>query len=289
MTTNPLLAIELRREPSDVLRRLLADLTRWSQPAVYDDTARNDFGAAIVNDVDSVGLLPVDLPYALWIEGDDIDAAVRAALDDRVRVVLSTEAEAVAAAGEKGCLVPAGDTAVPDARPMPPFVRARLRKARGLPTDAVVSIDEGDAPFEWCGLPCGRELIDTALAVAAAVDVRGGDVVRALAWGAPCVVDRTTARTYALSDDVDALVADEPRDAVTRILLDDDLAARLSRAAREHYESRFDASRVAAAIARRLDLLPVGAPRLPALIAELGGPSEGRTSVRIRELVEGLT
>jgi len=288
VTIHQLLAFGLRREPTDALRRLLADLAHWSQPAVYDDTARHHFAAAIVDDPGAVGFLPVDLPYAVWIDGADADGAARAALDDRVRAVLATDLAVASAAGEKGCFVPSDDLAVADARPVPPFVRARLRKARGLPADAVVSIDDRVGVFQWCGQPCGRDSIDTALALAAVVDVRGSDVVRALAWGAPCVVDTETARTFRLTDGVDALVADEPRDAIRRVLDDGHLAARLGRAAREHYEAQFDPARVAAIVARRLDLLPIGAERLPALIAELGGHSDGRTSVRVGELVEGL-
>lgn len=280
--TSGFLALRLRNELSDELRSLLVELAKWAHPAHFDQATQAWLAAAIVDDVRSIGFLPVSVPYALWI-GGQTDVPLEITSDPRVRVVLSPRAEVADAAGAKGRYIPPAAFTIAPARPVPPFVRARLRHARGLPATAIASVDEG--ALTWCGAPCMAELADTAFGLAAAVAVRGADVVRALAWAAPCAVDTATAAAHGLEHDMQVLVSDSPLGTAQRLAADPLLAARLSQAGRHWYEARADIERVATVVARDLDLLPSGFDRLPALIRELGGHDRGRTAVRAAELV----
>jgi hypothetical protein len=189
----------------------------------------------------------------------------------------------VAAAGARAHLAP--DGAVDDAVAfVPPFVRERLRAARGLPEWAVLRIEQGQA--SWDGtLPVPPELLDTALACAAVVAV--DEVVaaeRALAWGAPTCCPAEVAASLgvraggagrdavlAVDEDPEALAADVRR------------LARLAWRGRRWWEERHEPALLAARLA--VDLLPSTPLAAQVRLAELGTRADAHVRQRLRDAV----
>ena len=164
-------------------------------------------------------------------------------------------------AGANGMYPPDGASSG-DARGVPPFVRERLRRRRGVPA-AVLGPD-----LHWPGRgQLSGELAETAFAVAVAVvahNVR--DATLALAWGTPLVCDAVTALRLGIEDGVHALVDGDPQ----AIWTDSALAASLSRNGRRKWETEHDAVRAAAELAVRL--LPAAENSLIRHAASLGTP-----------------
>lgn len=292
MSSATYMALALSRPPEPALESLLVALNRRCALAMFEPGIADEFRVAIVDEVDAVGVLPVPVRYAVWISPSDhaVSDATRASGNDAVELVLSTVDDVVDAAGGKGRLVPELPPSTSDARPIPPFVRARLRAARGLPAVAIASFGVEQVGLVWCGMPSADDLVDTAFAVASVVAVVGRDIVRALAWGAPCVTDPDTASAVGLTEADDVAIG--PRHALLataqEIAIDDARSARMSRASRQLYESRFDDERVVLDVLRRLEIMPRGRARLVALIDELGGPADSRSARRAAELVGEL-
>src|SRR5262249_30274585 len=147
------------------------------------------FAAAIVTAPGLVGQVPRGLPAAVWAESTDDVNALRGA--EPVVAVLASEDAVIEAVGADAVRVPRDLRTIPTARYVPPVVRARIRRLRRLPSRAIVVAHQHRA--SWCGEPLDgddRELVlETAFACAAATIVRGADIVRAMAWGAPIVTD----------------------------------------------------------------------------------------------------
>src|SRR5207237_316639 len=80
-----------------------------------------------------------------------------------------------------------------------PFVRQRLRRARGVPSDALLERHEGDGwsygrPGAMKPLP--NDLVETAMGIVAAVVVtEPGWLLRSMAWGAPTVSNAAAVAT----------------------------------------------------------------------------------------------
>lgn len=282
----PLLAVYTAGELPAPLRAVVEAAASWFMPCAYDAAAAPRFAAALVADLRLIDLPPDDLPVCLWIE-DPSDAA-DAIQDSRVRAVASASEDDIAAAGPLGVLLPRQPVVFEGARAVPPFVRARLRSARGLPQLATATVGVGEHPITWCGSPIGPELLDTALASAGAVAVRGPTLVRALAWGAPCVTDPESAAHVGAAD-VAVVSRRGDLEQEAQVLAEDlPRAAALSRTGRSHYEQRFDPATAARALAAALGLVPTGTHRVAALLDELGARPDDDIAHRLHELLRPL-
>lgn len=128
--TLPVLALLTTRRPPEEFLGLLAGLRPFCRPVV-PDRALGPPAAAVSSDP---GLpVPGGVPLAVWV-GDV--AALGTGSVPGAQVVLTRDEQVLAAAGDRGCWVPAGRLSGAP-RPVGPYVRRRLRQARDLPVDAV--------------------------------------------------------------------------------------------------------------------------------------------------------
>jgi hypothetical protein len=288
--TLPLLALALERPPSAPLTPLLAAMFRWCVPAASDPAAGEP--AAVLATVCSAGRVPEGRPLAVWtqsVEEARSEAAARAA------AIVSDAPSVVAVAGDRGVLAPPSDHAQ-GRRPVSPFVRERLRRARGLPEVAV--LEQADDGWRWPELPdpLPDDLIETAMACASAVVVgEPGWLLAVLAWGAPCVSDPDAAVRVGAVAGTHLLVGRAPEERLRlagRLALDPGLASRLGWAGRRLVESRHDPARSAMRLAELLGLrpsLPEGATASARLqLALLGVPSDARIAGRLAAATAGL-
>jgi hypothetical protein len=242
-----------------------------AEPAAFEPGRAAHFGAGLVVTPEAYRDAPSGMPVAVWVEHEeDLESLVAA---EAVKAILTPVPAIAAAAGAKGVLVPTTIDPQPGARPVAPAVRAHIRRARGLPARAIAVIDDGAGP-SWCGAPLAADAVDTALACAAVVVVHGNALVRAMAWGAPIVTDRATVAPLAVVPGRDVVVDDDSHRAAEALLDDEPRAAALSWSARSCYETHFDRQRAVLDVCRRLELLPTGLDRVPALLDELQTPSD---------------
>jgi hypothetical protein len=267
----PRVAFFANGEVPPALRQLLMHLMPIAPSVAFDEVVANRFRACIVLDPSLLSSVPAGLPIAAWC--DDREEAAELAALDVVKVVLSPDPEVVVAVPEKGVVVPAHPQVFSDVRPMLPASRERIRRARGLQPDAIAVVDEGSGELTWCGEPLEGRLVDTALACAAAVVVRGDALIRAMAWAAPIVTDSVSGRAVGASHERELIVADDDALAVAQALAGDlTRASSLAWAARRFFEERVDPDRAALATARGLGVLPYGADAVATRLAELGTP-----------------
>jgi hypothetical protein len=235
--------------------------------------------------------LLVDVPYALW--APDV-TALELPLAELARVVVSPDAAVLAAVGARG-LYPAVGRLDPAARPLPPFVRSRLRAARGLPRRPL--LEYGDRGWIWAGrpgLPVGA--VPGALACAAAVIAPETHLMAALSWNAPCVTDEASAAAVGATPGLHVEVAaspDEARSLARELIEDDRRATRLAWAGRRLAEQRLSLQHAALDFARRLGL-PRSTPDDPLAslrmaMTELGTPPDARIADRAADFVRGLS
>jgi len=253
----PVLDIQLEGSGAELVP-LLTALGSWCRPALRQGEGGTGRRAPVA--VLSDAVLPV-APAVPW-------------------AVVSSDAGVLRAAGSAGLRCPDG-VVPPGAAYVPPFVRTRLRAARGLAVHPVATWTA--AGWQWPAydglLP--EELVDTALGCAAAAAVRAEDgaapaarkaVDRALAWGAPLVVSPPLADALELMAGEHVAVTDpDDIDAQAAALAGDDAqASRLSWQGHRWWEDRHDAAIVAARLAMRL--LPGTARAAELRLAELGTP-----------------
>jgi hypothetical protein len=286
--TLPLLGLVLERRPPEALVPLLTALYRWCVPAALDAAAGAP--AAVLVTAAAVSFAPKDVPLALWTRSAEGVEEVTSAVGGRAAAIVSDEQAIVEAAGDRGVLAPAGDHAH-GRRPMSPFVRERLRRARGLPEVAVLE-QSGDG-WRWPGLPdpLGDDLVGTAMACASAVvALEPARLLEALAWGAPCVSDRDAAREAGARPEAHLLVgASAPRrsELASRLSAEPAMASRLSWAGRRLVEQRHDPARAAMRLAGLLALrpsLPEGAlASARRQLSLLGTPDDASIASRFTE------
>lgn len=267
----PVLGVELSGSGAELVP-LLAALRAWCRPVVL--RPRNDLRPAALL-FDALPAAPPDLPWA----------------------VASRDPAVLAAAGSRGVRAPDGRVP-PGAAYVPPFVRSRLRAARGLGGRPVVSwTSAGWAYSERAGL-LPDDLVDTALgcAAVAVVDASGAAPVsagsagsaesaaeRALAWGAPLVCSPSLCSALRLTPDEHVAVA-KTGELTTRaadLAGDDRESSRLSWRGHRWWEDRHDAARTAAVLA--LGLLPGTARSAQLRMAELGTPPDAEVRQRWNE------
>lgn len=285
-----LVGLALGRRTPDALGALLVAAGRWCHPVAIDSSAGPlDAVVAIGPEVDR---LAPHLPLALWTRSPgEIDSAA----GERARAIVSDVTSIVDAAARRGVLATA-ERAAGTARPMLPFVRERLRRARGLDPRAVLA--ETSTGWTWTGLECPvrRELVPTAMACAAAVAVAAPtSLLAALAWGAPSVSDRQSAAEVGAVAGTHVLVGDteEERSRLAFTLAEDQaLAAGLSWAGRRLVEQRHDSDWGALRLMELLAIRPAAErcptdwPRLQ--LASLGAAEDGHVDRRLSEAVAGV-
>jgi hypothetical protein len=148
-------------------------------------------------------------PLVAWVDGPaDVDEHARALAG--ASLVLGDDEAALAAARERGLvarLVPATEPH-PGAVPVAPFVRARVRAARGVPGPA--TLVERDGAWHLAGRgPLPPAAVESALGLASAAVVDAPDaVLAALAWGCPTVTGSGTAAAVGAVDDRDCVVVE---------------------------------------------------------------------------------
>jgi hypothetical protein len=182
---------------------------------------------------------PEQVPHAAWI-GDPAD--VHHPVARTAAVLLCETTEAADTAGPRGVFVPES-IGHSDARPVTPFVRRRLRAARGLPEPVVARAEDGR--WYWGDSPVAlpADLVDTAAGTASAVVATGPGLLVALAWAAPTVTDPGSAAALRAVDGVHLLVGSDPDERLRQARLlatDDAVAARLGRAGRLLARERID-------------------------------------------------
>jgi hypothetical protein len=283
--TLPLLGLALDRRPPESLVPLLVASYRWCVPSTIEAGAPEP--AAVMATVASARRVPAGRPLALWVGSAE---EVGSAAAGRAAAILSDDPATVQAAGERGVLAPAADAAA-GRSVVSPFVRRRLRWARGLPEAAVLE-QAGDG-WRWPGLaePLADDLVPTAMACASAVAVtEPARLLEAMAWGAPCVGDPASAEQVGAVADTHVLVgadADERRRLAADLAADQALASRLSWAGRRLVERRHDAGRAAMRLVELLGLrptLPGGALASARLqLGLLGTPSDAKIASRFAE------
>ena len=287
----PVVGLYVGAPPPAALRRLLETLALGHD--LRDATTAGRLDAAIWHD-DPQGP-PESVPVAAWLTNPEAlthPVVLRAA-------ALLTDQEGLRELDPRVIVLPEREPGMPEARPIGPFVRHRLRRARGL----------GSAPVGWgsdlgwswapaLGAPGVRvdgPAADAAIACAAAVIAVGTAVVPALAWSSPTVTDSATARSLDAHDEEHVLVGDDgdQRRAQARRLIEDDrLAARLGWAGRLLYERRCTQVE---AVRRLLTALALGSGGnlgvrggLDSRLRELGTPRGARIRDRVASMTAGF-
>src|SRR5262249_35427046 len=203
------------------------------------------FGAGLISHAGLVDALPPGLPVATIVR--TVEEARGAAEDGRITVALASDDGLVAEAGSKGLYLPPYPGGLHDVGPVHPFVPSRLRRANALPDRALAEVRVAGRQLLWCGLPATDDLLDTALACAAVGVIRGPVLLRALAWGTPCVSDPGTAAAMGIPLEGAVVVVPERElvDAAETLALERARPSSLSRAGRALYARRYDAAAVA--------------------------------------------
>jgi hypothetical protein len=252
--TLPLLGLALERRPPETLVPLLVALYRWCVPSTIEPGAPEP--AAVLATVSSARRVPAGRPLALWVASA---AEAGSAEAGRAAAVVAGDPATVEAAGERGVLAATGNHAA-DRAPVSPFVRRRVRWARGLPEAAVLEQAGDGWRFTDLADPLADDLVPTAMACASAVAVaEPARLLEAMAWGAPSVGDPASAEQVGAVDGTHLLVAADPagrRRLAADLAADPSLASRLSWAGRRLVERRHDASRAAMRLVELLGLRP---------------------------------
>lgn len=288
--TLPLLGLALERRPPESLLPLLVAMYRWCVPATLDPAA--GVPVAVFATAASASQVPRGLPMALWTRSSEEAASD---VGDRAAAIVSDDLEIVEAAGSRGVLATPG-THARGRRPMSPFVRQRLRRARGLPEVAV--LEQTDGGWRWCGLegPLEKGLVVTAMASAAAVATSEPEtLLGSLAWAAPSVAEPGCARQVGAVAGVHVLVGETVRgrlELCKRLSSSHELSSRLSWAGRRLVERRHDADWAAMRLAELLALGP--SPRESALgyvglqLGQLGTPTDAKIASRLAQATAGV-
>ena len=270
--------------PAEPLAPLLTALSRWCSVKSLPPSA-----TAWVVDQGGLARYRKQLarsPLAVWLTGPapgvgDLPAA---------RVILTGDIRAWREVGTRALSIPV-DGPGRDARYMPPVVRSRLRRARGLPEHPVLHC--GSSGWQWPGRshPLPESLYATALGCAAAAVVTdAATLTLALAWGTPAVTSADIAQELEAAPGVHVLDGETPEERhgkARRIASDPRLAARLSWAGRLLWEERYDVDRAATALAAAL--LPAGPQGHQLRLAELGAPSDAHICSRAADALETLS
>jgi hypothetical protein len=209
---------------------------------------------------------------ALSPHRDVVDAAVSRGI--RARIVPHAEVE-------------------PESAPVAPFVRERLRRARGLGEGLLV--EDASGRWTWNGsVEVDRALIATTLAAAAAAYLSSPEAaVRAMAWGCPVVAPSGTLAVTGATPGVDSVADDgtDPAEQLRRLAADPHRTAALSRSARARYEAAHSVSACADDVMRALGLTALWYPshlqmRLEELDSRRGATQRHRFDEMVSPIVQ---
>ncbi len=220
---------------------------------------------------------PPGIPTAVWTT--EVDLAAEPARSAAALL-------APASMTDERCVVLGPYPEYPGARPVLPFSRRRIRRARRLAGPAVAEFDSGR--WWWDGVEVADGAGAAAAGLAAAVvATEPASVLHALAWAAPTVTDPATAEAIGAVADTHLIVADAPAARcllATELAADDRRAAAVSWAGRRLYERRWSAEgvleRLRGVSVDAVSADPVG--RLTDAIDELRAPPDA--TVRSRSL-----
>jgi hypothetical protein len=230
---------------------------------------------------------------AWWVDADT--PALDVAPARHPVLVLSTDRTVVDAAFARGIrarVVPHAEME-PESAPVPPFVRERVRRARGLGEGLLV---EDAGRWTWNGtVEVQSGLIPTTLAAASAAYLSSPHaVVRAMAWGCPVVAPATTLAATGATAGVDSVADDgtEPVEQLRRVAADARLTATLSRAGRARYEAAHSVSACADDVMGALGLTALWYPshlqlRLDELDSRRGATQRHRFDEMVSSIVHG--
>lgn len=177
-------------------------------------------------------------PVAWWL--DDEPPPLSPADSRRPVIAVSDRpllVDAARASGLPARIVPVGEVE-PESAPVPPFVRERIRRVRGLGPGLVVH--DTDNRWWYDGREIDRESSSSALAVAAVAGVSGPEeLVRSMAWGCPTIAPGHVLAATGAEPGVDALAAGGVplSQQLQEVAADVRLSAALSRAGRARYEA----------------------------------------------------
>ena len=294
----PRLGLLVGVEPPEALRRLLSEVA--DRVRLVDGLRPADDGPAPRAFLwyDDPTPPPPGSAHAVWVSRtEELDSGPAGS----ATLLLCDQPAIAEMAGPRALLVPP-ERPVPVGRPILPFVRRRLRHARGLPATVIARGDAvqwtwqpGDAaePREAESLP--PELADTAAAVASAVIATGPALLTALAWASPTVTDPSSAAQVGAVDGVHVVVVADPdrrHAAALDLAADDAVAARVAWRGRRLVEERHDLRWTARELLRRLDLPQHPAGGLGGVardrLEELDTPSDSPARWRIESLITAL-
>ena len=288
----PILGLYVGAPPPPALRRLLETLALDYD--LRDATTAGALDAAIWHHDPQQPPEPV--PLAAWLPDAE---ALALPVARRARVLLTDQERLRDLDPRVIVLLEPEPGGLSDARPIGPFVRRRLRRARDLGSAPVGWGSE----LGWSWAPAlGTEAVgvegaarEAAIACAAAVVAVGAAVVPALAWGSPTVTDPATARSLGARHEEHVLIGadgDERRAQAQRLIEDDRLAARLGWAGRLLYERRCTQVE---AVRRLLTALALGSGGnlgvrggLDSRLRELGTPPAARVRDRVASMTAGF-
>ena len=261
--TLPVLALHLDGPVPPGLRALVVAMSAHCRP-IASHRAPGAVAAIVLGDARP----PV--PYALW-------SSRSAAPNNPARVLLYDEDVAMTGSTLR---VP-GQGSI-NGVAVSPAVRRRVRRARGLDPAAVLVASPG--LLAWQDRAIDRSHLPSALGLAAAVAVTDPEVLlAALSWGAPVVTTAKLATDVGAVPGRDLLVSASPESAARDLALDDELAARLSSAARRFVTDRHDLAGAARQLAVLLGLHGHHQPlRLPYAVLDcLATPSDAFIRTRV--------
>ena len=231
---------------------------------------------------------------AWWLDAAgpalDVPASRRPAL------VLSTHRQVLDAAVGRGIparIVPHTEVE-PESTPVPPFVRERIRRDRGLGEGLLVE----DSIGRWVWnetVAVGQDLVPTTLAGASAAYLSSpGAVIRAMAWGCPVIAPSSALLAVGATPGLDTLADDgtTPVDQLRRLAADGAASAALSRSARACYEAKHSVSACADDVMGALGLTALWYPshlqlRLDELDSRRGATQRHRFDEMVSSIVHG--
>jgi hypothetical protein len=275
-----MLGLALERRPPSSLEPMLVEARRWCRPLALDPAAGRP--AAILATMRAAERLPGASTLGLWTRSPEEAASP---LARRAAAIVSDDRGIVEASGERGVFAATAHYGR-GPRPMPPFVRERLRTGRRLP--AVAVLEQTPEGWRWAAgsEPLDPDLVATAMGCASAVVATDpGRLLEALAWGAPCVTGPDAASKVGATPLTHLLVGSDPgrrRALATRLASDPEQSAQLSWAGRRLVERWHDARRAALRLVDLLALRPEPPESPVALeLALLGTPDEGPVTARL--------
>jgi hypothetical protein len=270
--------------PPAALVALCRELAKWVP--IGDGRDGGSYDVILWRPADPAG--PEAHPYLLFAE----DQHAIDAYGTNARLVLAPRTDLVdhaLQAGHRARIVPSYPDGAETAVPVAPFVRARIRAARGLDERAIAEHGEG---WTWQSQAVDNvdELLDTVLGLASAV-VSGlpSDAIRALAWGAPLVTSPETARLIGATDGIQCVVASDQhsrRERAAEVASNARLAARMSWHGRMLYEQQHSLQACCEAVLSAVGMRGTWGPSsLTTLLGELGTRPSAHIMDRVKTLV----